>query len=88
MGITKDLCERICATGYDDLTEDAKTAARRLVLDGLAVAVAGSKQEASPGVLAGHLQEMGGVEVASAIGFGFRTSPVSAAYINGVNVFG
>ena len=58
MGITKDLCERICATGYDDLTEDAKTAARRLVLDGLAVAVAGSKQEASPGVLAGHLQEM------------------------------
>ena len=86
MGITKDLCERICATGYDDLTEDAKTAARRLVLDGLAVAVDGSKQEASPGVLAGHLQEIGGVEVASAIGFGFRTSPVSAAYINGVSM--
>ena len=40
MGVTEQLCERICATGYDDLTEDAKTAARRLVLDGLAVAVA------------------------------------------------
>ena len=86
MGITKDLCERICATGYDDLTEDAKSAARRLVLDGLAVAVAGSKQEASPGVLAGHLQEMGGVEAASTIGFGFKTSPVNAAYINGVSM--
>ena len=86
MGVTQELCERICATGFDDLTEDAKEASRRLVLDGLAVAVAGSKQEASPGVLAGHLQEMGGIEAASAIGFGFRTSPVNAAYINGVSM--
>lgn len=86
MGVTEKLCQRVCATGYADLTEDARTAARRLVLDGLAVAVAGSKQEASPGVLAGHLQEMGGIEAASAIGFGFRTSPVNAAYLNGVSM--
>ena len=86
MGVTEQLCERVCATGYDELTDAARAAARRLVLDGLAVAVAGSKQEASPGVLAGHLQEMGGIEAASAIGFGFRTSPVSAAYLNGVSM--
>lgn len=86
MGVTEELCRRVCATGYDDLTDAAKDAARRLVLDGLAVAVAGSKQEASPGVLAGHLREMGGIEAASAIGFGFRTSPVNAAYLNGVSM--
>ena len=51
MGVTEQLCERVCATGYDDLTDAARTAARRLVLDGLAVAVAGSKQEASPGIV-------------------------------------
>jgi 2-methylcitrate dehydratase PrpD len=86
MGVTENLCNRIVGTGYDDLTEAACAAARRLVLDGLAVAVAGSKQEASPGILADHLREMGGVEAASSIGFGFRTSPVNAAYINGVSM--
>ncbi len=86
MGITKRLCDRIAATGYDDLTDAARIAARRLVLDGLAVAVAGSKQEASPGIIAAHLLEMGGSEAATAIGFGYRTSPVNAAYVNGVSM--
>ena len=86
MGVTEDLCRRIVDAGYDDLTDDARTAARRLVLDGLAVAVAGSEQEAAPGVVAEHVREMGGAEMASAIGFGFRTSPVSAAYLNGVSM--
>lgn len=86
MGITEKLCHRITETGYGDLTAPARSAARRLVLDGLAVAVAGSKQEASPGVLADHLREMGGKEIASVIGFAFRTSPVNAAYINGVSM--
>jgi 2-methylcitrate dehydratase PrpD len=86
MGVTEALCRKVTATGFADLSDAAISAGRRLVLDGVAVAVAGSKQEESPGVLAGHLQEMGGNPVASAIGFGFRTSPVSAAYINGVSM--
>ncbi len=86
MEITKELCNRITKMGYDEISDPARVAARRLVLDGLAVAVAGSKQEAAPGILAAHLREMGGVEAASAIGFGFRTSAVSAAYINGVSM--
>lgn len=86
MEVTKKLCESITKIGYEDVTDAARSAARRLVLDGLAVAVAGSKQEESPGILADHLQEMGGKPVASAIGLGFRTSPVSAAYINGVSM--
>lgn len=86
MEVTKKLCESITNIGYEDVTAAARKAARRLVLDGLAVAVAGSKQEESPGILAAHLQEMGGEAAASVIGFGFRTSPVSAAYINGVSM--
>lgn len=86
MGVTEQLCKRVVETGYEDLTDAARTAARRLVLDGLAVAVAGSKQEASPGVLAGHLREMGGNEIATTIGFAFRTSPFNAAYLNGVSM--
>ena len=86
MGVTQKLCERITRTTSGDVPEAARIAARRLVLDGLAVAVAGTRQEASPGILASHLREMGGAEAASVIGFGFMTSPVNAAYINGVSM--
>ena len=86
MGVTQTLCERIVQTTLGDITKTARIAARRLVLDGLAVAVAGTRQEASPGILASHLREMGGAEAASVIGFGFMTSPVNAAYINGVSM--
>ena len=86
MGVTADLCEKIVATAYDDLTEDAKDRARRLVIDGVAVAVAGTVQEEAPGVLAKHVRALGGEAQSTAIGFGFKTSPVQAAYLNGASM--
>ncbi|MDA0663809.1 MAG: MmgE/PrpD family protein, partial [Proteobacteria bacterium] len=86
MGVTEALSEKVAAIGFSNISDAAIAAGRRLVLDGIAVAVAGSKQEEAPGVLAAHLREMGGNPVASAIGFGFRTSPVNAAYLNGVSM--
>ncbi len=86
MGITKSLVERIVAAGDDTVSEAAIAAARRLLLDGIAVAVAGSKLEPAPGILAAHVQELGGAARASVIGFGFRTSPVNAAYVNGASM--
>ena len=86
MGVTEALSEKVAAIGFSDISDAAIAAGRRLVLDGIAVAVAGSKQEEAPGVLAAHLREMGGNPVASAIGLGFRTSPVNAAYLNGVSM--
>ena len=80
---TRMLCERIAGIGYDDLGEEAVARARQLFLDGLAVAVAGSIQEEPPAILAAHAREMGGAEAATVIGFGFKTSPVQAAYVNG-----
>ncbi|MCP5150447.1 MAG: MmgE/PrpD family protein [Ectothiorhodospiraceae bacterium] len=81
--VTEKLCERIVALGHDDLGEAAIAKAQQLFLDGLAVAVAGTVQETPPSVLAAHVRELGGAETATVIGFGFKTNPVQAAYVNG-----
>jgi len=80
---TKRLCERIVGITAKDLTPDAVARARQLFLDGLAVAVAGTIQEEPPAILAAHAKEMGGIEASTVIGFGFKTTPVQAAYVNG-----
>ncbi len=83
MGLTATLCERIASLGYDDMPEAALAAARRLVLDGLAVGVAGVSEEDAIPIMARVVKELGGTPVATAIGCGFRTDPVRAAAING-----
>jgi len=82
MGLTATLAARIAATRYEDLSEPARAAARRLVLDGIAVAVAGTHEDAIR-ILAAHEQALGGTPEATAIGFGFRTDSVRAAALNG-----
>jgi aconitate decarboxylase len=82
MSVTSKLCEKIVAVGYDDLGEPAIAAARRLVLDAIAIAVAGTEEEAIQ-ILAEHYKEQGGKPQATAIGNGFRLSMVSAAALNG-----
>ena len=83
MGITAELCEKIVATGWDDLSEEAIQRTRRIMLDGIAVAVAGTIQEEAPEVLAKHVRNLGGTPTSTVINFGFKTSPVEAAYVNG-----
>jgi 2-methylcitrate dehydratase PrpD len=82
MAVTAQLCERIARTGYDDLGQPAIAAARRLVLDGIAIAIAGTEEEAIQ-ILAAHHKEQGGAPQATAIGNGFRLNTVSAAALNG-----
>ncbi len=83
MGLTADLCARIASLGYEDMPEEALSAARRLVLDGLAVGVAGVSEEDAIPIMARCMKELGGNPVSTAIGCGFRTDPVRAAAING-----
>ena len=83
MGITAELCEKIVATGWNDLSEEAIQHTRRIMLDGIAVAVAGTIQEEAPEVLAKHVRNLGGTPESTVINFGFKTSPVEAAYVNG-----
>jgi 2-methylcitrate dehydratase PrpD len=82
MGLTATLAARIAATRYEDLSAASVAAARRLVLDGIAVAVAGTHEDAIR-ILAAHQRALGGTPEATAIGFGFRTDPVRAAALNG-----
>ena len=82
MSVTSQLCERIAATGYATLGASAIAAAQRLVLDGIAIAIAGTEEEAIH-ILAAHYREQGGAPQATAIGNGFRLNTVSAAALNG-----
>lgn len=82
MTVTAQLCERIAGIGYDDLGAPAIEAARRLVLDGIAIAIAGTEEDAIR-ILAAHHKEQGGAAQATAIGNGFRLNTVSAAALNG-----
>jgi aconitate decarboxylase len=85
MAVTAQLCERIAATGYENLGPPAIEAARRLVLDGIAIAIAGTQEEAIH-ILAAHHKEQGGAAQATAIGNGFRLNTVSAAALNGAAI--
>jgi len=82
MTVTSQLCERISSTEYENLGVPAIEAARRLVLDGIAIALAGTEEEAIH-ILAAHHKEQGGAAQATAIGNGFRLNTVSAAALNG-----
>ena len=82
MTVTAELCEKIVASTYDDLTPEAIAAARRLVLDGLSITLAGTEEEAMQ-ILGEHYRGFGASGAATAIGFGFRTAPTLAAALNG-----
>jgi aconitate decarboxylase len=85
MPVTAELCDRIVATTWDTLTPDAIGAARRLVLDGLSIAIAGTEEDAIR-ILAEHYRGFGARGDATVIGLGFRTAPTLAAAVNGASM--
>jgi len=85
MGLTTELCEKIVGVTDADIPDDAFAHANRVTLDGLSVALAGTTQNA-PKALAQYVREQGCAPVATTIGFGFKTSPFYAAYLNGASM--
>jgi 2-methylcitrate dehydratase PrpD len=83
MGITQQLAAIVCGTRYQDLPAELIERTTQAIADGVAVALAGNDQ-APVQIIAQHFRDLGGKPVSSAWGMGFRTSPVYAAYINGV----
>ena len=83
MGVTESLAHLIVETRYADLPADVVEAAKVVVLDGVGVTLAGSREPLAR-ILMGHVEAMGGTPACSVVGGGFRTSPVSAAFLNGV----
>jgi 2-methylcitrate dehydratase PrpD len=82
MDITEQLCARIVGMDDASIPQAALTAANRLVLDGLAVTIAGARTERSVRILADHLRSQGSTPVASVIGMGFSLATVPASLIN------
>lgn len=85
MGITSALCKRIAELKADSIPPEAYALANQVVLDGIAVAVAGASQP-PPRILASYIREQGGHPVATVIGCGFRASLFQAAYVNAVSM--
>ena len=83
--LTAQFAQRICATTLDSLSADDIAIAKRLIADGIAVAVAGSAEHA-PQMFAEHVREQGGVAQYPVWGFGFRSTPQLAAYANAVSM--
>ena len=82
---TARLSAQISEISYDTLDQVTISAVKRLIADGVAVAVAGSK-EVPPAIVAEYVREMAGGPFASVWGFGFRTTPGYAAYTNAVSM--
>jgi aconitate decarboxylase len=80
--VTEQFCRILTAITADTIAPAALEAARGLLLDGIAVALAGSR-ETAPAIIAEHIRSFGGAEQATAFNFGFKTTSVLAAYLNG-----
>ena len=79
------LTARFAAALHDWLAEEPEVteACRRLLIDGIAVAVAGAG-EPGPSLMADAARGEGSRPVSSVIGHGFATSPAAAARVNGI----
>ena len=84
MGTTEVLAHHIVETTYDSLPAEVVRAAKEIILDGVGVMLAGSKEE-PPRIVAEYAREMGGSPQCTVFGYGFKTSPPMAAFVNGVS---
>ncbi|MDB5812365.1 MAG: hypothetical protein JWN94_4487 [Betaproteobacteria bacterium] len=84
-GATAALTARICAITAQSLDAEVIAVTKRLVADGIAVAIAGAR-EAAPTIAAEHIRAMGCSEQASAWGFEFKTTAQNAAYLNAMSM--
>jgi 2-methylcitrate dehydratase PrpD len=82
MGLTDSVAKFITTVTYEDFPEKAVFAARHGIIDCIACALAGSKEQLAE-ILVGFVQDTGGGQAATVIGKGFKTSAPMAALVNG-----
>lgn len=83
-GLTAAVVEFACAHGFADIPHEARHLVKRCVLDGLAVALAGTEQEAIS-VAGRHLRKIGGAPQSRVIGDASLRVPAHlAAFWNGL----
>ncbi|HEY8368936.1 MAG TPA: MmgE/PrpD family protein [Thermodesulfobacteriota bacterium] len=82
MSLTAEFARLLLTIADRGLTDAERATCRDLVVDGVAIAAAGSLEK-GPRLLAAQAAAAGGAPVATVIGHGFRTDPVAAARTNG-----
>lgn len=82
---TEKLAKFIVQTNFEQIPEEALAVAKKSILNGLGLAVAGSR-EPSGKIITEYVREIGGKPEAGVIGGGFKTNVVQAALANGTMV--
>jgi 2-methylcitrate dehydratase PrpD len=83
MGLTTQVAHYITSARYEDFTPNAILAARHGIIDCVACALAGAKEDLTR-ILVGFAQDTGGGHAKSTlIGQGMKTSAPMAALVNG-----
>ena len=83
--ITAAIAARVAEITYESLDRATIDAVKRLVVDGIAVAIAGTAEDA-PRILAEQVRALESRPDATVWGFGFRTAPQSAAFCNAASM--
>ncbi len=82
---TPEIAARVVALRYENLETNTVTTVKRLIADGVAVAVAGSGEPA-PALIADYVREQGCREQSTVWRFGVKTSPAYAALANAASM--
>jgi len=80
--LTRKLAEQARNLRLEDIPEDIRAWARQCVLDYIACALAGAKDELTE-ILLAEMQEAGGKGTATIMGHGVKLPPAAAAMVNG-----
>ena len=80
--LTHELCEIITATRFETLDAECVQRVKQAIKDGVAVAIAGSRERPVE-LLSAHVKSLGGKPESTVWNGGYRTSAVHASYVNG-----
>src|SRR5229473_7784519 len=85
-GLTKYVAEFVLATKYQDIPQEVIELGKKSILDGLGLALAGSRAESGP-ISRKYVETLGIHDgKATVIGAAQKTSPRFAAFVNGVSI--
>lgn len=82
---TAAIAARLAQETYDSLDAETVASVKRLIADGIAVAVAGSREPA-PAIVAEHVRALEAKPEATVWGYGYKTTAQHAAYCNAVSM--
>ena len=83
--LTQKIAGRVSTIGYTDLNAETIAMVKRLIADGVAVAMAGSVEE-PPRLLAEHARTQGGAQQATVWGQCFKATAAQAAFVNAASM--